>query len=71
MLANLCDYQQNVALIENSGVQFLDFGLTPQEPLHGGRFVRKTANGPLLRSTTWPPAINTRSLPATAAWQKW
>lgn len=49
MLANLCDYQQNVALIENSGVQFLDFGLTPQEPLHGGRFVRKTANGPLLR----------------------
>lgn len=49
MLANLCDYQQNVALIENSGIQFLDFGLTPQEPLHGGRFVRKTANGPLLR----------------------
>ncbi|EJV9466074.1 virulence factor SrfB, partial [Cronobacter sakazakii] len=25
MLANLCDYKQSVTLIENSGVQFLDF----------------------------------------------
>ncbi|WP_256740561.1 virulence factor SrfB, partial [Cronobacter sakazakii] len=49
MLANLCDYKQSVTLIENSGVQFLDFGLTPVEAPHDGRFVRKTANGPLLR----------------------
>ena len=31
MLVNLCDYKQSVTLIANSGVQFLDFGLTPQE----------------------------------------
>lgn len=49
MLVNLCDYKQSVTLIENSGVQFLDFGLTPQAQPHAGRFVRKTANGPLLR----------------------
>lgn len=49
MLVNLCDYKQNVTLIANSGVQFLDFGFTPQSQLHAGRFVRKTANGPLLR----------------------
>jgi hypothetical protein len=30
-------------------VQFLDFGLTPQDTASNGRFVRKTANGPLLR----------------------
>ncbi len=46
MLVNLCDYKQSVTLIANSGVQFLDFGLTPQESAHHGRFVRKTANGP-------------------------
>ncbi|WP_423060345.1 virulence factor SrfB [Citrobacter portucalensis] len=49
MLVNLCDYKQSVTLIANSGVQFLDFGLTPQESAHHGRLVRKTANGPLLR----------------------
>ncbi|MBB1200784.1 virulence factor SrfB [Enterobacteriaceae bacterium 89] len=49
MLVTLCDYQQSVTLIANSGVQFLDFGLTPQDSLSLGRFVRKTANGPLLR----------------------
>lgn len=49
MLVNLCDYKQSVTLIANSGVQFLDFGVTPQESAHHGRFVRKTANGPLLR----------------------
>ncbi|WP_318370886.1 virulence factor SrfB [Enterobacter sp.] len=49
MLVNLCDYKQSVTLIANSGVQFLDFGLTPQVSAHNGRFVRKTANGPLLR----------------------
>jgi hypothetical protein len=49
MLVNLCDYKQSVTLIANSGVQFLDFGLTPQDTASNGRFVRKTANGPLLR----------------------
>ena len=49
MLVNLCDYKQSVTLIANSGVQFLDFGLTPQDTASHGRFVRKTANGPLLR----------------------
>ena len=49
MLVNLCDYKQSVTLIANSGVQFLDFGLTPQDTANNGRFVRKTANGPLLR----------------------
>ncbi|WP_348225962.1 virulence factor SrfB, partial [Salmonella enterica] len=37
MLANLCDYKQRVTLIANSGVQFLVFGLSPQEPAHYGR----------------------------------
>ena len=36
MLVNLCDYKQSVTLIANSGVQFLDFGLTPQESAHHG-----------------------------------
>lgn len=49
MLVTLCDYPQSVTLIANSGVQFLDFGLTPREDAALGRFVRKTANGPLLR----------------------
>ncbi|MRS15815.1 virulence factor SrfB [Enterobacteriaceae bacterium RIT691] len=49
MLVTLCEYQQSVTLMANSGVQFLDFGLTPQDALSVGRFVRKTANGPLLR----------------------
>jgi hypothetical protein len=41
MLVNLCDYKQSVTLIANSGVQFLDFGLTPQDTASNGRFVRK------------------------------
>ncbi len=38
MLVNLCDYKQSVTLIANSGVQFLDFGLTPKNlwPRHHG-----------------------------------
>ncbi len=32
MLVNLCDYKQSVTLIANSGVQFLDFGLTRRTP---------------------------------------
>jgi len=50
MLATLFNYKSDVTLIENSGIQFLDFGLTPQwQDTHAGRFVRQTANGPLLR----------------------
>jgi Uncharacterized protein conserved in bacteria, putative virulence factor len=49
MLVTLCDYKQSVTLIANSGVQFLDFGISPQSSPDVGRFVRKTANGPLLR----------------------
>ncbi len=46
MLVNLCDYKQSVTLIANSGVQFLDFGLTPQDTASNGRFVRKTGKWP-------------------------
>ncbi len=50
MLATLFNYKSDVTLIENSGIQFLDFGLTPQwQDTCAGRFVRQTANGPLLR----------------------
>lgn len=50
MLATLFNYKSSVTLIENSGIQFLDFGLTPQwQDSQNGRFVRQTANGPLLR----------------------
>ena len=50
MLATLFNYKSGVTLIENSGIQFLDFGLTPHwQDTHAGRFVRQTANGPLLR----------------------
>lgn len=49
MLVSLCKYPGSVTLIANSGVQFLDFGLTPRDGITLGRFVRKTANGPLLR----------------------
>lgn len=55
MLVTLCDYKQSVTLIADSGVQFLDFGLTPQSSPGVGRFVRKTANGPLLR-LSWDAA---------------
>ncbi len=50
MLATTTEYPQRVRLIPNSGIQFLDFALTPalaaERP---GKFVRQTANGPLLR----------------------
>lgn len=49
MLVTPCDYKQRITLIANSGVQFLDFAFTPQDAPHAGCFVRKTANGPLLR----------------------
>lgn len=50
MFATLYPYKSSVTLIKDSGIQFLDFGLAPQPNApHTGRFVRKTANGPLLR----------------------
>lgn len=71
MLVNLCDYKQSVTLIANSGVQFLDFGLTPQDTASNGRFVRKTANGPLLRLDFDLVNGGTRSLPPMAGSRKW
>ncbi|WP_312123331.1 virulence factor SrfB, partial [Pantoea vagans] len=49
MLAPLIDDKQKISLIENSGVQFLDFGLQLSATQARRQFVRQTANGPLLR----------------------
>lgn len=50
MLATITDYKQKITLIQDSGLQFLDFALKPAIDVQGpGKFVRKTANGPLLR----------------------
>lgn len=46
MLVNLCDYKQSVTLIANSGVQFLDFGLTPQESAHHAALCAKRPTVP-------------------------
>ncbi|RNM03831.1 virulence factor SrfB [Dickeya undicola] len=53
MLATLTDYKQHITLIQNSGIQFLDFALKlpPARSSFANRFVRKSANGPLLRLT--------------------
>ncbi len=49
MLAPLIDDKQKITLIEDSGVQFLDFGLRLPALQARRQFVRQTANGPLLR----------------------
>ena len=49
MLAPLIDDKQKITLIEDSGVQFLDFGLRIAAGQARRQFVRQTANGPLLR----------------------
>lgn len=50
MLATITDYKQKITLIQNSGIQFLDFALKPElETELPNKFVRKSANGPLLR----------------------
>ena len=65
MLVTLCDYKQSVTLIANSGVQFLDFGLSSAGvAASNGRFVRKTANGPLLRLD-----FDVVNRPVHAAWR--
>ncbi|AJJ53421.1 virulence factor SrfB family protein [Yersinia pseudotuberculosis IP 32953] len=50
MLATITDYKQKITLIQDSGIQFLDFALTPESDTElPNKFVRKSANGPLLR----------------------
>src|SRR5476651_591324 len=50
MLATLTDYKEKITLIRDSGIQFLDFALTPLlRKERAGEFVRQSANGPLLR----------------------
>lgn len=50
MLAPLTDYPHSITLIQDSGIQFLDFALTPVlDDEFPGKFVRQTASGPLLR----------------------
>ncbi|MEA9391535.1 virulence factor SrfB [Acerihabitans sp. TG2] len=50
MLANITDYKEKITLIRDSGIQFLDFALTPLlRKERAGEFVRQSANGPLLR----------------------
>ncbi|MRT05144.1 virulence factor SrfB [Ewingella americana] len=67
MLASIPDYKQRITLIKNSGIQFLDFALTPQidEDLPS-KFVRKSANGPLLR-LDHDPLTGKYSLPVPGA----
>ena len=45
MLVNLCDYKQSVTLIANSGVQFLDFGLTPQDTASNAELMAQQISG--------------------------
>ncbi|WJY17007.1 virulence factor SrfB [Pectobacteriaceae bacterium CE90] len=50
MLATITDYKQRITLIQNSGIQFLDFALKSDgDAGMANRFVRKSSNGPLLR----------------------
>ncbi len=50
MLAPITDFKQKITLIAESGVQFLDFAIAVSES-QPRKFVRQTANGPLLRIT--------------------
>ncbi|MCG8156621.1 virulence factor SrfB [Brenneria goodwinii] len=50
MLATITDYKQKITLIQDSGIQFLDFALKPELSTDfPNKYVRKSANGPLLR----------------------
>lgn len=50
MLINLPNDKQDATLINNSGIQFLDFGLSfTDDSANSGHFVRQSTNGPLLR----------------------
>lgn len=49
MLAPLTDSTQKITLIQDSGIQFLDFAVKAKSDAERpGKFVRQTANGPLL-----------------------
>lgn len=49
MLAPLINIKQKITLIQDSGIQFLDFTVKAEPTmLLSGHFVRQTANGPLL-----------------------
>ncbi|RTF78217.1 virulence factor SrfB, partial [Serratia marcescens] len=64
MLAPLTDYKHGITLIQDSGIQFLDFALTPRlDAEFPGKFVRKTASGPLLR-LQWEAESGKYQLPA-------
>ncbi|CNJ13931.1 virulence factor SrfB [Yersinia intermedia] len=55
MLATITDLKQKITLIQDSGIQFLDFALKPQFDTElPNKFVRKSANGPLLRLNYHP-----------------
>lgn len=55
MLATITDYKQKITLIQDSGIQFLDFALKPAiDSELPNKFVRKSANGPLLRLNYHP-----------------
>lgn len=64
MLAPLTDYKHGITLIQDSGIQFMDFALTPRlDAEFPGKFVRKTASGPLLR-LQWEAESGKYQLPA-------
>ncbi|CAI2785977.1 Uncharacterized protein conserved in bacteria, putative virulence factor [Serratia grimesii] len=64
MLAPLVDYKQAITLIQDSGIQFMDFALTPiLDADFPGKFVRQTASGPLLR-LQWDADTGKYLLPA-------
>lgn len=66
MLAPLTDYKHGITLIQDSGIQFLDFALTPLlDAEFPGKFVRKTASGPLLR-LQWEAESGKYQLPAVS-----
>lgn len=48
MLAPITDFKQKITLIAESGIQFLDFAIAMSDS-QPRKFVRQTANGPLLR----------------------
>lgn len=50
MLAPITDFKQKITLIAESGIQFLDFAIAMSDS-QPRKFVRQTANGPLLRVT--------------------
>lgn len=72
MLATIADFKPNMTLVQNSGIQFLDFALNPDLNADWpGKFVRQTANGPLLRLNYHAQAGNTCCHRRRAHHRKW